>query len=119
MNPVQLIVGEISQDQKFQVFQDPNVKSGYRRSGDVEISQGWQVPKRPLRDILDVAAIDLEQLQLPETHDPRHCHDLRVLHTEDRQLAQEVDGIGGQALELRLLDVDLTLVKEMNFSQVG
>ena len=46
---------------------------------------------------------------VPESHDSRHCHDLRVLHAKHGQLAQEVDGVGRQALQKWLLYVDLTL----------
>ena len=65
MDPVQLVVGKVGKNQELQVFQDPNVKSGDWRSGDVEVPQGGQIPERPLRDVLDAAAVDLEQLQLP------------------------------------------------------
>ena len=109
MDPVQLVVGKVGKNQELQVFQDPNVKSGDGRSGDVEVPQGGQIPERPLRDVLDAAAVDLEQLQLPESHDPRHRHDLRVFDAEDGQLPQEVDGVGRQALQKWLLYVDLTL----------
>jgi len=77
----------------------------------------WLIPKwrqiseSPWRDIFDVWSVNLEELKFSKSDDPRHGHDLRVLDAEDGQLAQEVDGVRRQALQQRLLDVDLTLRK--------
>ncbi len=109
MNPVKLVVRKVSQNQKLEVLQNANVQSSDRRSWDVKISKRRQIAKRPLRNVFDVAAVDLEQLQLPESDDPWHGHDLWVFDAEDRQLAQEVDRVRRQALQGRLLDVDLAL----------
>ena len=109
MDPVELVVRKVGQNEELEVLQDPDVQPRDRRPGHVEVPEGGQVSKRPLRDVLDVAAVDLEQLQLPEPHDPGHRHDLRVLDAEDGQLTQEVDGVRRQALQLRLLDVNLAL----------
>lgn len=109
MNPVKLVVRKVSQNQKLEVLQNPNVQPSDRRSWDMKISKRRQIAKRPLRNVFNVAAVDLEQLQLPESDDPGHGHDLRVLDAEDRQLPQEVDRVRRQALQSRLLYVDLTL----------
>ena len=109
MDPVELVVRKVGQNEELEVLQHPDVQPRDGRPGHVEVPERRQVSQRPLRDVLDVAAVDLEQLQLPESHDPRHRHDLRVFDAEDGQLPQEVDGVGRQALQLRLLDVDLAL----------
>ena len=113
MNPVELIVRKVSQNQKLQILKNTDVQTSYRRSRDVKIPKSRKISERPLGDVLDVAAVDLEEFQLPESDDSRHGHDLRVLDAEDRQLAQEVDRVRRQALQQRLLDVDLALIIQM------
>ncbi len=70
MNPVKLIVRKVCEDEELEALEDSDVETADGGSGHVEVSEGGKVPQSPLRNVLDVAAVDLEQLQFAKSDNP-------------------------------------------------